>query len=292
MAAMVLHGLRGAMRAASGGALALLLHVGPRSALADIVHMKDGGKIEGLVRDQGKDIVIETLGGVVKLSAKGVASINTEHVSTVEVYYEKLQSVKASDDPLASIELAAWAKGMGAPRFVRPNMERAAELAKKIPDAASVLALVERAGEKGLSAGLAPLLERVIALDPENEAARRELGYRLREGKWLSEEEFHAAEGNVKFRGKWIGREERDVLVKELALKLDERERIAKNREEILARKEKELAAAAKKIAADRLVAEKLKREASTERARLEKERKDLERERRNLEALRKRMRR
>ncbi|MHC5054680.1 MAG: hypothetical protein ACYTKD_08180 [Planctomycetota bacterium] len=140
-----------------GGALVVLLvcHAGPRAAYADVVHMKDGGKIEGLVKDQGKDVVIETLGGVVKLSAKGVASINTEHVSTVEVYYEKLQSVEGSDDPWAFIELAAWAKGIGARRFVRPNMERAAELVK-IPDANSVLALVERAREKGLSTGLAP----------------------------------------------------------------------------------------------------------------------------------------
>ncbi|MHC4251713.1 MAG: hypothetical protein ACYS9X_21540 [Planctomycetota bacterium] len=291
---MVLDGLCGAKRATTGGALVVLLvcHAGPRAAFADIVHMKDGGKIEGLVKEQGKDVVIETLGGVVKLSAKGVASIDTEHVSTVEVYYEKLQSAKASDDPWASIELAAWAKGVGAGRFVRPNMERAAALAKKIADARSVLALVERAREKGLSTGLAPLHERVVALDPENETARRALGYRLREGRWLSEEEFHAAEGNVRFRGKWISRAERDVLAKELALRLDARERIVKNREAIVGRKEKELAAAAKKIATERQAAEKLKREASTERARLEKERKDLERERRNLEALRRRTRR
>ncbi len=292
---MALQGLHRPRRPHSlrGGALCLLVCLaGARAAFADIVHLKDGGKIEGVVKEQGKDIVIETISGVVRLSARGVASVNTEHVSTVETYYERRQAIESSDDARAFIELAVWAKGVGARRFIRPNMERAAELARKGGDARSILALVESARKEGLTAGLAPLLERVIALEPENETARRALGYRLREGKWLSEEEFHAAEGNVKFRGKWMGREERDILAKGLALKLDVRERAIKNRESITARKEKDLAAAAKKIATDRQAADKLKREAAIEYAKLQRERQNLERERRNLEALRRSLRR
>jgi hypothetical protein len=293
---MALQGLRRPLRSRRGVSVLLLVClaclVRPRAAFADIVHLKDGGKIEGVVKEQGKDIVIETISGVVKLSARGVASVNTEHVATIETYYERSQAIETSDDPRAFIDLAAWAKEVGARRFVRPNMERAADLARKGSDADSILALVESARKKGLTSGLAPLLERVIALEPENETARRALGYRLREGKWLSEEEFHAAEGNVRFRGKWIGREERDILAKELALKLDERERAVKNRESIAAKKEKSLAAAAKKIAADRAAADKLKREAAIERARLMRERQNLERERRNLQALRRGLRR
>lgn len=60
------------------------------------------------------------------------------------------------------------------------------------------------------------LLEEVVAIDPDHEPARRELGFIPHDGEWLTEEQLHALRGEVSFRGEWMAPQTRDrILVAE-----------------------------------------------------------------------------
>ena len=53
---------------------------------------------------------------------------------------------------------------------------------------------------------------KALEIEPNNYFARTELGYRLYNGKWLSEEEYNKAIGLVEYEGKWVTREEAEKL--------------------------------------------------------------------------------
>lgn len=66
----------------------------------------------------------------------------------------------------------------------------------------------------------------VLAIDPAHAGARQALGYRLEEGRWVTEEEYHRLRGEVPFRGTWMAAAERDrVLAWETAQAAAEVER-------------------------------------------------------------------
>jgi hypothetical protein len=271
-------------------AFGFLLAVAPVPGFADVVRLKAGGSIEGIVKEEGDKVLVETLAGNITVAADEVASIDREHTSRLEEYYRKEEAAASSRRPKDFLALAAWAKENGAARFVRPNVERAAALAKNVSDPKALAALAESAAEESLRAELGPLWERLIAVDPDNETARRALGHRRHEGRWLTEEEFEFAQGHVSFRGGWVSREERDILLKELRLKLDARERIVRNRETAVEGREASVAAAKRELEARRRALEELERKLAGERAKIEQERRKLERDRSNLEAQRRRL--
>ncbi|MBI2900238.1 MAG: hypothetical protein HYY17_08630 [Planctomycetes bacterium] len=205
----------------------------------DIVHLKSGGKIEGLARRQGDRVVVETMSGEMAIPAEEVVSIDTDHKASIEVYYEKAKAIEKSVQPVDFLELAIWARENGGKRFVKPNVDRAVELAGKSADPKAMQGFAETGRDKGFAAEMRPLWRRVIALDPANEAARLEMGYRRFKGEWLTEEEWQAAQGNVKFEGKWMSPSERDLILKERSLKLDERAKELDKREAAAAAAEK-----------------------------------------------------
>lgn len=191
--------------------------------LADIIHLKNGGKIEGIARKEGDRVVIETLGGEMTVPADSVVAIDTEHVALIERYYEKAKAIEKSAQPVEFLELAVWARENKAMRFVKPNLERAIDLAKKLSEAKAIQAIAETARDRGFAAEMRPLWQRVLILEPENETARRELGFRRHDKQWLTEDEYQSAIGNVKFEGKWMSVSERDLILKERSLRLDQR---------------------------------------------------------------------
>ncbi|GEM_PF-6415339 len=59
----------------------------------------------------------------------------------------------------------------------------------------------------GLRNDALAIFKELLKTDPENAAAHQGLGHRLHDGKWLSDEEYHAAVGDVKRGGKWVSAE-------------------------------------------------------------------------------------
>jgi hypothetical protein len=236
----------------------------PSTLLADEVHLKSGGKLEGRVRKEADRVIVETLSGEFTVKLDDIASINEAHTSKIEEYYEKRKAAKAAKDFL---DLAVWAKENRAAKFLAPNIEEAAKLARDLKDAAAVVDLASP--YRGiLGADLKAVWERAVALDPENETARRELGFRRYAGKWLTEEEWQAEQGNVKFEGKWIPETERDLILRERLAKLEQRIKDLEAREAKLAasQEKNDLQTRvneenAKKLEADKKEYEKLKKE-------------------------------
>ena len=56
-------------------------------------------------------------------------------------------------------------------------------------------------------------LEAVIALDPDHETARTELGYVLRDGRWRKRAEMMRERGLVEYDRRWVTPQERDLLI-------------------------------------------------------------------------------
>ncbi len=52
---------------------------------------------------------------------------------------------------------------------------------------------------------------RAIELDPDNKEARKELGYIWRDGGWITPDEAYAAQGMVKYNGKWMYPQEKEL---------------------------------------------------------------------------------
>ena len=51
--------------------------------------------------------------------------------------------------------------------------------------------------------------ESALALDPEHEAAHKKLGHTKVEGSWLTRDDLSAAQGLVKYKGRWVTAEEK-----------------------------------------------------------------------------------
>jgi hypothetical protein len=158
------------------------------AAWADEVFLRNGGKLEGVARQDGDRVVVEMKVGTVTLRASDVAEIvNGE--TPLHVYRQRLARVQSNPSVSAYFDLALWAKS------------------------------------KGLSRHVNGLLERVIALEPEHAGARKFLGHVFHAGRWMAESERQAALGFVQFRGRWVTPEERShaVLVAEEARQAQER---------------------------------------------------------------------
>ncbi|MHC4606142.1 MAG: hypothetical protein ACYTAF_04325 [Planctomycetota bacterium] len=137
---------------------------------ADEVILKDGGMVSGIIRSQTDDaVVVEVSAGTVTLKKADVKKIS-KGTSKLHEYYKLAKG--ASSAP-GFVKVAQWAKENGLGRFFEPNMKKA------------------------------------LDLDPNNETARRALGFTLHEGKWLTPDELRLARGYIRFEGKWMTPEER-----------------------------------------------------------------------------------
>lgn len=201
------------------------------AASADEVSLKSGGKVEGIAKKEGDKVIVETLAGTTTLDASQVVHINTAHTATIEVYYEKAKGIESSGKAIDFLELAIWCKANGATRFIRGNVDRVVILVKNEKDVSVVRDLASRGRDHGIGAEMKSVWERVLVLDANDEMARRELGYRRHGEKWLTEEEWQVAQGNVLFEKRWISKDERDQILKERAAKLEERISAVEKRE-------------------------------------------------------------
>jgi hypothetical protein len=142
----------------------------------DVVTKTDGAKLRGKVlSDTPDEVRIKTAGGVIAIPRGEVSTVDREK-------------------DLAS-ELAA----------------RNGALEKK-PSAKGYFDLARWCEEHELFIAQAECLQRVIKLEPDNEAARHELGYRRLKGKWVSETEWYADQGWAQIDGRWVSPAEKEKL--------------------------------------------------------------------------------
>ena len=190
-------------------------------ASADIVHLKDGRKVEGTVVEQtDKKVVVQTKFGVNEFKASEVERV--EEMATPKEEFKK-RLAAAEGDAGAIYKLYVWAKG------------------------------------QGLKSDAKKALREVVKIDPDHENARKLLGYVKFGDRWVSEKEKAKleadavrkemeAKGLVLHKGEWITPEEKEKQINEakgLAL-IDgkwvnkrEYERLAKEAEMEAARAEK-----------------------------------------------------
>lgn len=184
--------------------LLLLAALAPLPAAADVVILADGQRIEGVVAEEGDQVVVQL----------GFGSVSFPRSEVVDVRREST--------PLHELE------------------QRRARLDPN--DAAGRLALARWAEQNGLADAARDLYREVLSLRPEDPTAHERLGHRKHEGRWMTDEEYLAATGHVLYGGRWISRAEAEQLEREARERRDrqeEQERIEKLEARVASQQEK-----------------------------------------------------
>ena len=142
-------------------------------ARADVISLKNGGEIRGLIQkntrtpsSNGSDVIVKTLGGSLITVAKSeIESIRRRRLILEE--YESRRR-KAPDTVDGQWKLARWC------RKQRLTLERRTHL------------------------------KRIVELNPQHEQARRSLGHQKYDGVWMSREEYMKSQGQVLYRGRYV----------------------------------------------------------------------------------------
>lgn len=157
--------------------IALALAAGSGAAAADEVVLRNGQKLAGIAREEGKQVVVEIGAGTVSFPRDQVVSI-TPGPTPLHEYRDRYEAIRNSPKAQDFYELAKWARERGVSRYVRP------------------------------------LLQRTLELDPNHEWARRDLGFTRHEGKWLTADELRREQGFVPFEGRWVTTLEKNLILK------------------------------------------------------------------------------
>ena len=165
---------------------AAVLTFASAAASADELQLKNGNRLSGIIVGQTTTSVeIEIGAGRVTVPRSIIAKIVTGE-SSLSVYQTRARAL-AANDIAGWLELADWA--------------RSHELSGQARDA----------------------YERVLALDPNNAAARRGLDYERMGDDWLNRDEAMQARGYVWFDGAWVTPVHRDTMLAERASQQRER---------------------------------------------------------------------
>ncbi len=173
----------------------------PATVAADEVTLQSGARLQGILRKgDGKRIELEMGVGTAWFDRKEVLSTSPGRTPLHE-YYERWEGVKES------------------------------------AKAEDFLALARFARENRLSKFLRPLLEKVVTLDPQNEEARRALGFEKLEGRWMTRAEANRAKGLLEFEGRWMTAAEKELILNQ---RLESRLRAQQEMEERRRKREAE----------------------------------------------------
>ncbi|MBI3270198.1 MAG: hypothetical protein HYZ53_14405 [Planctomycetes bacterium] len=184
-------------RALAGLALGFVVACTGATGRADELKLKDGASYEGKVIEEGESTVTFEI---------------TTGLVTGRVRFDRSR--------IASLARKETARD----RATRTAAERRAELEKRAPDAPGLAQawfdLSRFCKGEGLGEEKVACLQRVLALAPEHEFARAELGYVRAGDRWLTteeaarrEEEAMRAKGYAKVNGEWLSREALDGLI-------------------------------------------------------------------------------
>ncbi len=164
------------------------------AAHADIVHLKDGRKVEGeVVEKNASKVVVKT-----KLGTSEFNSADVDHIEAKKTPEQELAAKRATIDPKNADQL--WD-------------------------------LFVFAKEQKLVAKSKDILKEIIKVNPDHENARKELGFTKVDGKWVSEADAKKApaaagagssasgesdadmkaKGMVQYKGKWMTPEAKEA---------------------------------------------------------------------------------
>jgi hypothetical protein len=166
------------MKSAILALAALCLGVLP--AAADEILLTNGRKLVGLhIRDpkSADKVTVEVPAGVIVLDAKMVSSVNPGR-TLMHDYHDRAQKLEGSKSASDLWGLATWCK------------------------------------ENKLTGYVPGLAHRTIAADPEHAAARAELRFVKRGGKWLTWEQDQEAQGKKLVDGRWMTQAEIELIEK------------------------------------------------------------------------------
>ncbi|NQT19098.1 MAG: HEAT repeat domain-containing protein [Planctomycetes bacterium] len=155
-------------------ALAVIALAG--ASRADIIHLRNGNAMEGEIVEETDDTV------KVKLPA-GSITFKKDDIKRIErklsplKQYERALARLEDDDSVGHYFLGVWCQKAG--------------LAKQAE---------------------AEFLQ-TIAINPNHEDARKELGHEMHGGKWLTKDDALRAKGFVKYKGKWLTQDQADKLI-------------------------------------------------------------------------------
>lgn len=156
------------------------------TASADVIHLKDGRKVEGtIVSQDASKVSIQTKFGIVEFAMSEVKDI--EKKKTKDQLYEEMLKNTDSRDTTALMKLVKWCK------------------------------------ENRMSSKASRHLKQIISLDPNHVEAREMLGYVKFEGRWVTKKEKEKLEqeadarekeaaGLVKYNGEWLPKEDVEKL--------------------------------------------------------------------------------
>ena len=153
----------------------LILSLIASAGLADTVVLKSGLRLHGAVEEGKEEVKVSLDGKTWTLPRERIRAIRPGE-SPVEEFSRRAAAL--GEDAAGWYRLALWARESKLPR-------------------------VEEA------------LRRVIEIEPDHRAARRELGYEKVEGEWVGADEARRRKGFVKCRGKWVLPAEADRLMRE-----------------------------------------------------------------------------
>ncbi len=200
-----------------------LLAWAPALAHADVVVLKDGERVEGIVAERGPEVEVRLDFG------------------TITFQKAEIERIERGGTALSELEAKRAAL---APREVEGRYRLALEAEKQ-----------------GLDALARVLHREVIELSVDHKGARAALGYRRHEGAWMTEDEYMTGQGYTRYRGAWVTREaafalekaESDQRIAELEARrrADETSRIQRLEADVAAARAEAAAAAARASAAE-----------------------------------------
>jgi len=155
--------------------VALLSQVPP--TYGDIFQLKTGGQITGTLADRGKQgeyIIQSDQGALVTLSRRQVTKVVGQDKIDLE-YAQRSRTLP--DSAAAHRELAQWCQENRRTKLSKHHWQR------------------------------------VVELDPTDEAARLSLGYQRHQGRWMTQDEIMAARGLIKYDNRY--RTPQDIALRE-----------------------------------------------------------------------------
>jgi len=161
------------LRTAIAGAIAAVAF--NCTALADIIHLKNGNALEGKILEEAEEsIKLNMPVGNITINRSEVDRIERK-ISPMEIYEGEAAQLD-DDDSVGHYVLGMWCNKNGLTR----------------PAEAEFL--------------------KTIAANPDHAQARKELGHVMHAGKWMTYDESMQAKGFVKADGKWMTPEDADAV--------------------------------------------------------------------------------
>ncbi|MCZ6603087.1 MAG: HEAT repeat domain-containing protein [Planctomycetota bacterium] len=147
----------------------------PSILKADVVHLKNGGKIEGRVEVSGDHYIVTTDRNIqVRIPVRDVRSVDVTRTNR-DRYREKRVKIREGDAQ-GLLDLARWCK------------------------------------EMGLKSETRAAYEEILGLDTNHAEAREALGFVKVGDEWLTRAEARPHQGMVRHRGRWVTPEKKAEL--------------------------------------------------------------------------------